>query len=134
LKERNSGSRRPEDALKEVRGSLRVLESWMQNRNGRVNQKWKHDAEVGLVIVLGLIEQGGVDPVGFGAPRKNREWQAIVETNARLHRKRAAACRLQFGAAKCAPPTRTVCPGLKTGYDGRQHGVRHRRRNTSHVR
>src|SRR5882762_687409 len=76
-----------------------------------VESEVEHDAEICLVIVLGLIEQGGVDPVGFGAHGKPG-MQAIVETNARLHRKRAAAAARSLGL-QVRTAHETVCPRLK---------------------
>src|SRR5882762_3356031 len=76
-----------------------------------VESEVEHDAEIGLIIVLGLIEQGGVDPVGFGAHGKPG-MQAIVETNARLHRKRAAAAAGSLGL-QVRTAHETVCPRLK---------------------
>jgi hypothetical protein len=69
------------------------------------------DVEGGLEIVLGLIEEVGVDPVGFAAHGKPG-MQAVVEANAHFRRKSRAAVarglRLQVRAAN-----KGMRPGLE---------------------
>ena len=77
------------------------------------------DVEGGLEIVLGLVEEGGVNPVGFAAHGK-AGMQAVVEADARLHGKRVAAVAgglgLQVRAAQQSvhPGLEPVTPGADT--------------------
>ena len=52
--------------------------------------------ESGLEIVLGLVEEGGVDPVGFTANGKTG-MQSVVESNTGLRGERAAAVARRLG-------------------------------------
>lgn len=62
----------------------------------------ENDVEGGLVVVLGLVEECGVDPVGFEAHGK-AGMQAVVKSDARLRGQRIATVvrrlRLQVSSA-----------------------------------
>jgi len=70
------------------------------------------DVEGGLEIVLGLVEEGGVNPVGFAADGK-AGMQAVIEANARLHGKSAAAVARGLGLQVRAAH-QSVGPGLES--------------------
>ena len=78
----------------EISGALR-------NR-GPERQKWagrlevEDDAGGSLEIVLGLVEEAGVNPVGFAAQRKPGIYTE-VQANARLSGKRVAAVARRLG-------------------------------------
>ena len=70
------------------------------------------DVEGGLKIVLGLVEEGSVNPVGFEAHGKPG-MQAVVEANARLSGERAAAVARRLGL-QVRPAHQSVCPRLES--------------------
>jgi hypothetical protein len=80
-----------------------------QNRTRRLEVV--DDVEGGLEIVLGLVEEGGVHPIKF-APHGETGMQAVVEANAGLRRKRAAAIAGRLGLQVRAAHQR-VCPRLE---------------------
>jgi len=70
------------------------------------------EVESGLEIVLGLVEEGGINPVCFEAHGKPR-MQAVIQANTGLRGKRAAAVARRLGLQVCATH-QGVHPGLES--------------------
>ena len=104
------------------RGRAQEIDDFLTLRGVKDSARWlevEDDVEGGLEIVLGLIEEGGVNPVGLAAHGK-AGMQAVIEADARLHGKRAAAVASGLGLQVRAadetvhPRLEPVTPGADT--------------------